>query len=328
MNLVRRVTRRQAGIAGAMSLPVAALMVVTLLAAGRGHLLGILPWQFGFGSQPPPVVTCPVQAPRGPYAGVSPGTPWRRSLARFKTVTRTRPRMAASYVPFGAPFNSGRACFLAASGGLLLIQMIPHGYSLTDIAAGRFDNYLKSYADTIAQSQAPVVFSFAHEMNGSWYPWGFTRIDPAVWIAAWRHVHDVFTAEGATSVIWCWNVTQVSSSPMIADPHAWWPGSRYVNWVGVDAYYNTPASNFGTVFGATFTEVRRFTSKPILIAETAAAGPGQAGQIRNLFSGMRASGAIGVVWFDIDRREAWRLEVAPSSVAAWRAGVASLGEGK
>lgn len=305
-----------------MSVPVAALMVVTLLAAGQGHLLGFLPWQFGFGA--PPVVTCPRETPHGPFAGVSPGTPWRGSLARFKTVTRTTPHIAASYVRFGAPYNSGRACYLAASGGLLLIQMIPHGQSLTDITAGRFDRYLKQYAADVATSQAPVIISFAHEMNGSWYPWGFTRIAPAVWIAAWRHVHDVFTAAGATKVIWCWNVTQVSGAPGIADPRPWWPGSRYVNWVGVDAYYNTPDSNFGTVFSRTFTDIRQFTGKPVLIAETAAAGPGQARQVSNLFAGIRAGGVVGVVWFDIDRREAWQLEVSPASVAAWRAGVASL----
>ena len=31
----------------------------------------------------------------------------------------------------------------------------------------------------------------------------------------------------------------------------WWPGSSYVNWVGIDGYYYSPSDTFTKVFGGT-----------------------------------------------------------------------------
>ena len=79
-------------------------------------------------------------------------------------------------------------------------------------------------------------------MNGNWYPWagannGGANGGPAKYIAAYRHVHDLFVADGATNVYWVW-------CPLVADvpAEAWnhwtnyYPGDAYVDWVGLDAY--------------------------------------------------------------------------------------------
>ena len=83
----------------------------------------------------------------------------------------------------------------------------------------------------------------------------------------------------------------------------WWPGSAYVTWVGVDGYFYRPSDTFTTVFGTTIRQVRSFTRKPVLHAETAA-GPaaGQPGKIESLFAGLRREGALGLVWFDEDQQ--------------------------
>jgi len=68
------------------------------------------------------------------------------------------------------------------------------------VASGRYDGYLRRTARAVAAFRCPLVLSLGHEMNGSWYSWGFTHTTPAVFIAAWRHVHDVFARAGhATS---------------------------------------------------------------------------------------------------------------------------------
>ena len=45
-------------------------------------------------------------------------------------------------------------------------------------------------------------------MNGNWYPWGVgvNGNKPGEYVEAWRHVHDIFVQEGATSdVKWVWS---------------------------------------------------------------------------------------------------------------------------
>ena len=43
-------------------------------------------------------------------------------------------------------------------------------------------------------------------MNGNWFAWmeGVNGNQPGEYVAAWRHVHDIFTAVGATNVSWVW----------------------------------------------------------------------------------------------------------------------------
>ena len=45
----------------------------------------------------------------------------------------------------------------------------------------------------------PVALSFGHEMNGDWYPWGTKQTTAASFVAAWRHIYDLFAKAGATT---------------------------------------------------------------------------------------------------------------------------------
>jgi hypothetical protein len=46
------------------------------------------------------------------------------------------------------------------------------------------------------------MLRFGHEVNGNGYPWaeGVNGNGPGDHVAAWHHVHEVFTAAGATNV--------------------------------------------------------------------------------------------------------------------------------
>ena len=76
---------------------------------------------------------------------------------------------------------------------------------------------------------------------------------------------------------------------------------QYVTWVGIDGYYYRSSDTFASVFGTTIDQVRAFTSKPVLLSETAV-GPeaGQFTKIQDLFHGMAAYKTLGLVWFDKD----------------------------
>ena len=110
----------------------------------------------------------------------------------------------------------------------------------------------------------------------------------------------------------------------------WWPGPSYVTWVGVYGYFYRPSDTFASVFGTTIQQVRAFTRKPVLLAETAA-GPvaGQPGKIAALFAGLRRERALGLVWFDEDQRagiyhQDWRIGAGTPAEAAFRRGVSAL----
>jgi beta-mannanase len=103
-------------------------------------------------------------------------------------------------------------------------------------------------------------------MNTGRYSWCYGHVWPQVFIAAWRHIVTLFRGEGAGNVTWLWTINQDESGtgPAVR----WWPGSAYVTWVGIDGYCYRPSGAFATVFGNTFTQVRIFSSKPILLSET------------------------------------------------------------
>ena len=144
-------------------------------------------------------------------------------------------------------------------------------YSLSKIAAGADDAIINSYANTLKSYGKPILLRFAHEMNGSWFRWGG---QPQAYIAAWRHIHDIFVADGASNVqfVWCPN-TQWSASSSF-DPY--YPGDSYVDWAALDSY-NKPGNGswlwFFKLFstGNSYQDITTLTSKPLVIAGTSSA---------------------------------------------------------
>lgn len=245
------------------------------------------------------------------------GSGIQAKISSFAAASGAHPSVVEVYREFGGPFSRALACTITRDGALPLIDLDPARQPLRAIAAGRYDSYLRTYAKQVARFKFPLAISFGHEMNGDWYPWGGRRTSPAAFIAAWRHIHRVFSGAGASNVIWVWTVAPRGAR---STPQAqWWPGAAYVNWVGLDAYYRKPTSTFGVVVGS-MAQVRAFTHKPVLITETAVApGPHTARQVASLFIGVAShAGLIGFVWFDQDRQERWRLESDPVARRVFR----------
>lgn len=267
----------------------------------------------------PPLPTRPF-AYLGAYEATSPGS--YSGMRKFASATTTHPDLALYYSGWGEPFLAGFARDAHANGAIPFVQIDPVRASLAKIAAGRYDAYLENYADQVADYGHPVIISFGHEMNGSWYSWGYTHVAPAVFVAAWRHIVSVFRLQGADNVTWLWTVNRNGSTT--GPVSLWWPGAAYVTWVGIDGYYVAPADVFTNTFDPTIVSIRQFTDDPILIAETAVApGKGQAAGIRDLFGAIRDQGYLGLVWFDAAQngspfRQDWRIEDNAAALAAFR----------
>jgi mannan endo-1,4-beta-mannosidase len=244
-------------------------------------------------------------------------------VTAFTTATGVKPEVVLYYSGWLEPFRASFATTAAENGAVPLVQMDPVGISLAAIASGHYDRYLSTYAEAVRIYRHPVILGFGHEMNGGWYSWGNHHTSPAVFVAAWRHIVNLFRALGASNVTWLWTVNIIHPQHGVPSPAAWWPGSAYVTWVGIDGYYYASSYTFDSLFGPTIVAVRAVTRDPILISETAvASAAGQPAKIANLLAGIRLYGLLGFVWFDSVHIEDWVLS-SPAAIAAFRRGAAS-----
>jgi mannan endo-1,4-beta-mannosidase len=249
-------------------------------------------------------------------------------IVEFTRAADLQPNLVGYFSGWAQPFDTAFADELHQHGVIPFVQIDPTFASVAGIAAGAYDAYLRRYAASVRSFGHPVVIGFGHEMNAPTYSWGYGHTPAATFVAAWRHIVTLFRTAGARNVTWLWTIN--SDRPGTGPVQSWWPGSKYVTWVGIDGYYYRPSDTFTSVFGTTMKQVRTFTDDPILLSETAV-GP-QAHQyvkILDLFEGMSQDHALGLVWFDKTQdsgvyHQDWRLEDHPQAEVAFRLGVSGL----
>lgn len=271
----------------------------------------------------------PVPTPASPLVGVYEAGAlgsWSQ-VTQFTDATGVKPRIVLYYSSWHDPFSTSFAQAAWGHDAYVLVQLEPKGVPLASIAAGGSDAYLRSYAAAVRAFGHPVILSFGHEMNGTWYSWGDGHTPPSTFVAAWRHIVRVFRAAGAANVTWLWTVNSIEGAA--SSLSQWWPGAAWVNWTGIDGYYYQATDSFGSLFGSTIADIRTFSSAPVLIAETAVGTTAdRESQIDALFAGVRAERLAGVVWFDEAQHaglyhQDWRLEDDPDALAAFTAAVAT-----
>ena len=273
------------------------------------------------GGNPPRI--SPVQSQFRPRLGVyAKGMPRSyRPVEQFATAIGKQPGIVLFYSGFGEHFPVSFARQAHAQGAVPLDQIQPTGISIAQIAEGRYDTYLKSYANEVRAYRHRVIIGFAHEMNGSWYPWGWTHVSARTWVRAWRRVVTDFRSQHASNVTWLWTISRVLDQGPV---RSFWPGASYVNWVGIDGYYTEAQDTFSKVFVRIMNVVHQFTHDPILISESAIGQrAGQARKIPDLLAGVIRYHLRGLVWFDVAQqgglsKQDWRLEGHPSALAAFR----------
>lgn len=136
------------------------------------------------------------------------------------------------------------------------------------ISRGDYDAYIDAWAKEAKAVQFPIFVRLGHEMNDPYrYPWGPQNNKAEDYIAAWRHVVKRFRDLGATNVLWVW-----SPHPAYGYFDAYYPGSAYVDWVGVGTLnYGTVAPwskwwTFDEIFGHYYADLSKY-QKPIMLTE-------------------------------------------------------------
>jgi Glycosyl hydrolase family 26 len=228
-------------------------------------------------------------------------------------------------------FPSGLEEWDLANGRIPLISW--GGTALDPILAGTADGMIRARARALHALRRPVFLRWGWEMNGNWASHdGLHNNDPgrtngpAKYVAAWRHIHDLFVAEGATNVVWVWspNGTDVPAAGWNHWTH-YYPGDAYVDWVGIDGYnWGSTQSwsswmSFRTIFEPVYRDY--VGRKPIMIAETASAEAGgdKAAWLRDARQTIKTGlpGIAALVYFDTAKETAWQVSSSPAAGKAF-----------
>ena len=220
------------------------------------------------------------------------------------------------------------------AGRVPMISWQPDATTLDAINAGAADAVIRGRARAVAAFGRPMFLRFAHEMNANWYPWDGTHAStpgthdgPSKYIAAWRHVHDVFVTTGATNVVWVWSPNR-TSIPDVAwnAASAYYPGDDYVDWVGIDGYQRDPVHDrsFTTLFAPLYDEYA--SRKPIMIAETSSVEGRVPGRKAAWIDATRSDiehrfpAIAALVWFDTAKNGFdWHVDSSTAAERSFRA---------
>lgn len=246
---------------------------------------------------PPPASQCV-------FGVYDPANDGAGSFTGMQQFTAAPIKVGTYYVQWNGPFPTSFANICQAHGFIPFVEIEPWFSTTTwpafnTIASGAFDAYLTSFGASIASFGQTVWLTFAHEMNGSWYPWGNggpQGITPSQWIAAWKHVHDVINAAAPGLVKWVWAPNNNDVGPVTP----YWPGPAYVDIPAYDGYIQNASQTFANFQAGTVNEIRSLTSIPIWNSECGVnpTGAGQPAAIAQFIADMKSAGLSGFMWWN------------------------------
>jgi hypothetical protein len=212
------------------------------------------------------------------------------------------------------------------------------GFQFSDVTSGAFDRYIRNFALAAKQWGHPFFLRFNWEMNGFWFTWseGVNGNLPGEYVAAWRHVHDIFTSVGATNATWVW-CPNVNIYGDLAKLGPLYPGGRYVDWTCLDGFNwgirrGSPGwLSFNKIYHATYKQIvkRIAPNKPMVIGEIASSDKGgsKAAWIKDMLKTVRTRyrRVRALIWLDInDRGTHWPIESSSRRARnAFRKGIAN-----
>jgi len=222
-------------------------------------------------------------------------------------------------------------------------------YTLQRIIDGAFDRQLREWADDARKLDVPLLLSFGAEVNDEWGPWnarwngadqtdGYgdpTYPDGAErYRDAYRHVVELFRAEGANNVSFVFHVDSYRPYNGWNTLDLYYPGDAYIDWLGMSVYGTldprVPMSPFARKIDVSgvYRTLTKLSRRPIAIAEmgTVERAKGEkAAWIRSAFQALRSGRYPRVraaVWWSMDSGANTRIDSSPGALEAFRAGVA------
>ena len=198
------------------------------------------------------------------------------AVSRIPALYGRKPAILLYYLDWGQPLPASDVAAARQEGAALEIALQPE-QGLGPVLAGAA--YLGQLVRACAAAQVPIFLRFAGEMNGAWTPWGANpqpgnaafEAHAAQYVAAFREVARAMHA-GAPNVAMVWSPNDMPQT----GTEAYYPGSTYVDWVGVSAYLphslvGQPNAGVGKDWlSYLYWIVRHYgQTKPIMVAEGA-----------------------------------------------------------
>ncbi len=189
----------------------------------------------------------------GALLGITTPRPERSELARVEQQVGRRFDFVYRFHDVNDPVPTPEERDLVAEGRILHLTIDARDYASADresvtwadVAAGRYDASLAAQGAGVASLGSPVFVTFDHEPDQPAENLG----GPADFVAAWRHVHELFARAGATNAVWVWVV--MGWAPALDRAEQLWPGRPYVDWVSWEVF-NPSGCRTGEVDPARF----------------------------------------------------------------------------
>jgi glycosyl hydrolase family 26 len=253
-------------------------------------------------------------------------------VARLEATLGRRLDIDQHYYAWTDRFPTGLEQWDVQGGRIPLISW--SGTTLGDVLSGRFDAMIHQRAREVKALGAPVFLRWAWEMNGNWSSDDGSHNNisgqtngPQLYVDAWRHIHDIFTAEGTTNAVWVWspNASDVPAAGWNHWTH-YYPGDAYVDWVGIDGYNwgtSQPWSSWTTLGSLIRPLYSDYAGrKPIMVAETASAEQGgdKAAWLDDVRTSLKTHfrGVAALVYFDQNKETDWSVGSSRSALQAFR----------
>jgi Glycosyl hydrolase family 26 len=174
------------------------------------------------------------------------------------------------YSSWSQPPLTKQFALAAAQGSLPMVSM-KCDYPDAEVAAGDYDALISGQAKAYKAYGGPILLRWFWEMNwlnDNTVCLGTGTNQATEYIAAYIHIWKIFQRVGATNVRFVWAPSAAKSAP---SPAAFYPGARYVNWIGADLYDRPGYTTFAQMF-AGFYATWRLQHKPMILSETGAIG--------------------------------------------------------
>lgn len=210
-------------------------------------------------------------------------------------------------------------------------------FALKNIIAGRYDNYIRSFARELSSFPRTIFLRVLHEMNGNWYPWCGTvnGNSPGDFISAWDHIRNLVNREAPFRIKWVWS-PYANSYPLTPYNRMqdYFPGDEVVDWLAIDGYNWgcdrewSQWQSFEDIFSDAYKTLTALSHCPIMIGEMASTGTGGSKGawitealhvIETKFPRIQA-----VIWFDVHKECDWRIASSFESLEAFRSGITSF----
>jgi len=202
-------------------------------------------------------------------------------LVLFEGGVGRRMAIDLHYDTWSSPLVSASVQADVAAGRIPLVSW-QCGVPDSALAAGSADALIAAQARAVAALGRPVMIRWFWEMDLSGSAYGVQGTHAAAclgssgssgYVAAWRHIVDIFRANGATNVAWVFCPGQEAYGPAASaqgrGASSFYPGDAYVDWIGEDAYARGPAATLPKLI-ANMSSDYGTSGKPLIVAETGA----------------------------------------------------------